>query len=181
MRGFVGDADIDTTYAAVGRALSAWEGVELRLAEVYSIFTIEKMDLELVRDYGSANQTFRWRIAAIEKAAKQYFIRKPCQDYEGDFLKMTALATDLAEGRNNIAHGIVRPCRYHHRPGTNPPEECDVTLFILTPPWYSIERLRLLHSGDMGSSEMLDLADKFAQLAADVNEYGLRLLPLAQR
>ncbi len=181
MRGFVGDADIEVTYAAVGRALSAWEAVELGMATVYSIFVGKALQLDSIREYGAVNRIFVGRMEAIRKASDAYFRAHCDQDSEGDFSALCKRAASLSDNRNNIAHGIVEATTYLHNPDTWPPEQCHVELFILRPPWYTIDRLKLYDWQGMGSKEIMSSALDFEMLSEDLEKFALRLHPLSRR
>ncbi|NBR59873.1 MAG: hypothetical protein EBT89_12050 [Opitutaceae bacterium] len=131
-----GDADASITYAAVGRALSAWERLELDLIMLYAgLLKQRPLDARRNPKYLEAN-VFRTRMAEVERAARCYFILHPDQALEGDFRTASNLVTNLSSRRHEIAHGIVTPL--HRWEGTS--EGLDQALrkmmYLLGPPTY---------------------------------------------
>ncbi len=98
-----------TLYAAVGRALSGWELLELQLARIYAAFVgVPPIEAIAMPAYRGAT-TFGGRAAVIEEAAERHFIKHPDQAIENDFKTLICDARNFASRRNDIAHGIVRP------------------------------------------------------------------------
>lgn len=173
---FIGDPDIETTYAAVGRALTRWEGVELGLATLYSVFIGHPMRMDKIREYGAANRIFAMRLAEVEAAASRYFIRHCCQELEGDFQQISIRATELSALRNNIAHGIANKVTYLAVPGTHPPKQCNgPILFLLSSPWYTVSRAKQISLNGIASREILSGSDEFVGLIEDIESLIRRL------
>jgi hypothetical protein len=103
-----GDLSAQITWAAVGKALTEWEELELYLARVYAVF-IGLTPFNAIQEatYKDA-AIFRERANVIERAAESYFAKHPCQDIEGDFEALMREARNLAQRRNDIAHGVVK-------------------------------------------------------------------------
>lgn len=102
-----GDHDPTILHAAVGRALSAWELLELDWARVYSVF-IWKHPYEAVHEPQYKNaRIFRERMGIIDTAAKTYFMQRPNQESEGEYDRLKDETVHLADRRNDIAHGLV--------------------------------------------------------------------------
>ncbi len=100
----IGDDDEEATYAGVGRVTSQWEAIEFQFSRLYSIF-VGKPDEEM-RAYG-AGRIFRERSKILAEAARDYFIRNPDQELEGQLHALTIRAEGFSDRRNEIAHGIV--------------------------------------------------------------------------
>jgi hypothetical protein len=103
-----GDPSADLTFAAVGRAMSEWEELELYLARLYAKFLgippIKAIAIPEYRDVAN----FHSRATAIQKAATKYFVSHPNQDREGEFAQVLEDIRQLAARRNDIAHGVVK-------------------------------------------------------------------------
>lgn len=131
-------------YMAVGRALSAWEGVENALADAFTLLIgareIVPPVVPAVRAYGAV-AGFSGRADMLQAAAEGFFewiprgaphedhklteYRKKLSDEFGDLLDE---ARGFALRRNEIAHGIVT--------GGSPPH-------YLYPPLYSARKYRV--------------------------------------
>jgi hypothetical protein len=110
-----GDQNADDTYKMVGRALSEWEELEYRLAHLYAQIIGRPSQIAALREYGKG-RIFADRIAGLETAAEAYFIRNPRQNSEAELACIAEVARRLADRRNEIAHGIVRPLQWIQRP-----------------------------------------------------------------
>ena len=105
----VGDADVDLIYRAVGRALSQWEMLEQRLANLFLI-VCECPDSSanpVRRAYGAIeNGTLRRQ--ALEQAARVYFGKSwDIPIVERSFKRMIEAVSLASKRRDDIAHGIV--------------------------------------------------------------------------
>jgi hypothetical protein len=102
-----GDPSAELTYAAVGRAMSEWETLELYLARLYAKFLgippIQAIAIPGYRDVAN----FHARAKEIENAATKYFVSHPNQEREGEFKQVLDGIRQLASRRNDIAHGVV--------------------------------------------------------------------------
>src|ERR1700680_2245928 len=103
-----GDANADSTYAAVGRAMSEWEQLELYLARLYAKFLGVPPIEAIARPEYTRVAISRERARVIEDAARAYFIKHPDQTLESTFESLICDARKLAVRRNDIAHGVVR-------------------------------------------------------------------------
>ena len=103
-----GDTTPAVLFAAIGRALSEWEELELYLARLYALF-LQVPPIKAIEqpEYKNA-PTFSMRAKTIEDAAERYFISHPNQHLEGDFKTVICGARKLANRRNDIAHGVAR-------------------------------------------------------------------------
>jgi len=109
-----GDKRSITTFAAVGRALTQWEYLEAKLAELFgALVGSEPGEMGSISTdpaarafgavLGSAN-----RITMIEEAAKAHFRLYPDSTLEKRLLTFTSTELRHFSGkRDNIAHGIV--------------------------------------------------------------------------
>jgi hypothetical protein len=102
-----GDAAEEITFTAVGRAISAWEGLEAALALVFAGFMASGNSFPAERAYGAV-LTFRGRAEMIEAAAQAYFFERPDADLEKELNGCLEAAKGFSPRRNEIAHGVVR-------------------------------------------------------------------------
>ncbi len=144
----------DDVYLAVGRALTAWERIEVQLSELYLFFIgrhysypneYRRTVTASLRAYGSVNG-FITRFEMIEKAGDIFFHPRqfgPLQNRELDLKlieqekKLQSRFSTIVEEtrgfvarRNEIAHGIVGGVR------TSPIPSSPQTYF-LSPPYYN--------------------------------------------
>lgn len=105
-----GDEDINTTYASVGRALSAWERFESHLAFMF----IKFLNLNPRGDVAPAIRAFgvissyRNRIDLIRTASQAFMhSTQPPEGLEEQLSTLLNMGDRYAPRRNEIAHGIV--------------------------------------------------------------------------
>jgi hypothetical protein len=111
-----GDAVAETTYAAVGRALSAWEVFERVLSHIFAGLVSDRDDdLPALRAYGSI-VTFRGRTEMIRAAAEAYFAAYPNPGGHTLLKKLLDDALEFSGRRNEIAHGFVNGWRPEQAP-----------------------------------------------------------------
>lgn len=123
-----GDSTREVVYEAVGRALSNWEDVELDLACLYAAFLgIKPVDAIAQPEYVAA-RIFKERADVIVRAGDSHFVKNCDQAIEGEFKQLIIEARLLAERRNDIAHGVVRPVWSMKRP--------EIEHFMLMPSTY---------------------------------------------
>jgi hypothetical protein len=129
-----GDPSADLTFAAVGRAMSGWEELELYLARLYAKFLgippIKAIAIPEYRDVAN----FHSRATAIQNAADKYFISHPNQDREGEFKQVLGDIRQLASRRNDIAHGVVK-LWWNHKETFS--QAVDRNEYMLVPSTYS--------------------------------------------
>ena len=109
-----GDKNSSKTYEAVGRALTQWEYLEAKLAELFSQLVggewagnDERQYHPAVRAYGSVLGSAA-RLTMIEAAAKAHFQWYPNADLEKRLDEHIGTECRKFSGkRDNIAHGIV--------------------------------------------------------------------------
>jgi hypothetical protein len=129
-----GDLSADLTFAAVGRAMSEWEELELYLARLYAKFIgIPPIKAIAIPEYRDA-PNFHSRATAIKNAATKYFISHPDQEREGEFKQILEEIRQLASRRNDIAHGVVK-LWWNYKETFS--EAVDRNEYILVPSTYS--------------------------------------------
>ena len=112
-----GDADKDSLYRSVGKALSAWEAIEAQLSYLFTQFIYPGRDsLASRRAYGAV-RTFEGRLDMLRAAADVYFAYFPDKSLRTSFKSLAGRAKNYAGRRNDIAHGIV--ARWHPNPMTS--------------------------------------------------------------
>lgn len=98
-------------YEAVGRALSAWEGMEGMLSILFAFIVSGDTDAFAARRAYNAVRTFEGRLGMLRAAFSAY-----CHDYpqnkelnklRSSFNNTIRLATGFSGRRNEIAHGVV--------------------------------------------------------------------------
>jgi hypothetical protein len=101
-----GDADADAIYAAVGRALSTWELLEMAAVDLFVLF-VQSYSPAAKRAYGSIISASGRRDTILAAAETCFLIHKVT---EADALKIRRFVEHwaVASGRrNDIAHGVV--------------------------------------------------------------------------
>lgn len=168
-----GDADQDTTYAAVGRVLSAWEAIEGELSNIFAIFIGKMWTAEAYDDYRAKGKTTHRRLETIEKAAKVYFVKMPNQQAEGAFCRLVKYAKGFADRRHEVAHGIVRPLQWYGSllPNVKPPID-GRPRYCLVPPhyqrdWFANGVPEYIYT----SNELNEIEDRLLDLFDDVMDY----------
>ena len=128
-----GDADAISTYAGVGRVLSQWEEVEVELSAIYTILRGKHRQLAAFHEYG-LGRIFADRVQIFEKAMEAFFIKRPNQQLEGEMFVILQRVKNLANRRNEVAHGLVRPIQWmRSRRADDPPGG----QFVLVPSHYN--------------------------------------------
>ena len=98
-----GDASPETTFAAVGRALSAWERLDLELAILYAaLLGVPPSDAIKRPEYRQEN-TSVGRLDVIERAFEVYSQTHHDQTIEGDADTLLVDVRGLCNRRNDIA------------------------------------------------------------------------------
>src|SRR5665213_3539095 len=101
-----GDKTPNLTYEAVGRALSAWEDLEVSLSYLFGIFSDKPpLLLETYAEYGKPT-IFVLRADALEKSAERYFVGQPNQHRESAFSDLVCDIRHFSSRRNDIEHGV---------------------------------------------------------------------------
>ena len=164
------DANPNITYAGVGRVISAWEQLEARLAEIYSIFVRKPREVDAVIKYGRDTSQFKNRMAALSRAAERYFCN---QTHEAEFDDLISKVKELHILRTQITHGIVATI-----PITGENDFYELG-YSVVPPWYAFHQLtkhnELFY---IYNSTQLDvISNKVALCTNNLIEYRISLEP----
>jgi hypothetical protein len=111
-----GDEDQVVTHAGVGRVLSQWEMIEVRLGHIYAWLMNRPDEIEAVREYGEGKRIFEERIKGLCQIANVYFRWNPHQDTEGELHALICITRRYSRRRNDIAHCVVRPFEWAASP-----------------------------------------------------------------
>lgn len=173
------DDDPNHTFAAVGRAVSEWEMVEIYLSILYSIFTKRPRLIGALSEYGRDGRVFVDRLKLLEDAAARYFQATPNQEHEGKFCEIIREVRRLSPYRHQIAHGVVRPFMTFGEDKTPEGWYAPVTKFALVPPWYAVLRLTNVDGRYYiyASKEILAFAASFEACAIMALNFGNALSP----
>jgi hypothetical protein len=177
------DAD-DTTYAAVGRFISAWEEAEVALSLVHAALVKRPFDAEAIWGYGD-ERIFRDRLKALNNVAAGFFCGRPDQALEGDFKALSDKACGFAARRNEVAHGIVRPIQwYDHAFGPDRIRQTDSPdNYCLVPAHYThrkFEREPYRPKYAYTSVELLSLEKGIRTLTGDAMGFREKVFPAPQ-
>jgi hypothetical protein len=161
------DIDINITYAAVGRAASAWENLEAHLSYLYSIFIGNPMQGRIMQEYGREGRIFEMRMQTLCEAAQAYFRRVPHQSHEATFDILVLEARRISIRRHQIVHGFV---------SSSPMFFSDLNIitpgFFLLPPLHGIFHLTKNTGHYIYSSKEIDAyAAEFNELASRVKDF----------
>lgn len=133
-----GDKSAEPLFAGLGKAVSAWEGVQAATSSLY--FAMRLGDIDSENDpgfqvFGGLNQVHRRRIELLEKS--KIFL---AQDFGGNAQTAANFAAGLgdslaayigwAERRNDIAHGYVTEAQ---SPDYSDSDQKIVTVYALCP------------------------------------------------
>jgi hypothetical protein len=127
-----GDDDQDITYASVGRVLSQWEMIEVKLSRIYAWLVHRPEDIEAIHQYAEGKRIFEERIKGLWVVADAYFRWNPHQETEGELCALSKLIRNFAPRRNDVAHSIVQPFQWIVSPGLDEPLQ-----FCAAPPHYA--------------------------------------------
>lgn len=105
-----GDAEANTIFTAVGRALTSWETLEETLAGIFAYFvaaeTVVDYNSPAIRAYGSI-AAFSGRKDMLDAAAKAFFHKNQNDADYAEYTRLIKLACLFSPRRNEIAHGRV--------------------------------------------------------------------------
>jgi len=102
----VADVDIDKTYCGVGCVISNWEGIEVNLSRIFSMFHAKTDDYETMQKYGGPTK-FIHRFGQVRKFATEFFVKRHNQEIEGTLDELADQITGFSHRRNDLAHAIV--------------------------------------------------------------------------
>ncbi|MFM9850849.1 MAG: hypothetical protein ACKVP3_27455 [Hyphomicrobiaceae bacterium] len=160
------------TFYGVGLVMSRWESLEFEQARIYSFFAGDPDGLSVQLEYGKG-VTFKERLSILRQKACSFFIRWCHQDIEGLFDLLTERAEELAQQRNDVAHGIVydvsRMTIFNER---YPPTFGRKRGYALIPPLYTLRRHQNgLPTYAYALPELKTLASDVSELTNDVREF----------
>jgi hypothetical protein len=160
-------ADLDNpnlTYAAVGRATSAWETLETHLSYLYTIFVEKPLLIDAIEEYGRDRVTFLQRTKLLDEAATNYFKKNPNQSHEGALRSLIKEAEELAPKRHQIAHGIVHMIPTQGTKTEDGGYWIDRAAYVLKSPWHALYNLTRKGKDDYyrwGSQDLDEITKKF--------------------
>lgn len=107
------DINQDMVFAAVGRALCAWETMEYQFGVLYTIVNGQRAAdgtwIETgagISEYGLI-KSFDTRLDRLSDAAERFFAVFPSQPNEGELDRLITAARPLALKRHQIAHSVL--------------------------------------------------------------------------
>ena len=105
----VGDEQEITVFTAVGRALTARQGLENNLATLFSRLTSPTVYSEVSHRAFSAIRTHEARIAMLLAAGEVFFYEFSDKGITDEFKTITGQSLNWSQRRNEIAHGMIAP------------------------------------------------------------------------
>jgi hypothetical protein len=135
----IGDTHQDITFAAVGRALSQWERLEVALAGLFAAFIGIKGEAEgiAMSSYGSIVASSA-RGTMMNAAAEFYFHIFPNPALKKTVGDLLGEVGHYGARRNEIAHGLVMGYEVYTPPGRKPSTGC-----CLFPAHYNNKKIKL--------------------------------------
>ena len=103
----LGDSNIETTYAAVGRAISRWEIYDGILSVLFSAFISPSFNTKSAMRAYSAVRTFEGRLEMLRAASGAYFDEQPDEKLLAEFKEILRHASCFAPRRNELTHAAV--------------------------------------------------------------------------
>jgi hypothetical protein len=168
------DASIETTYAAVGRALSQWEKLEFTLARLSANLTGHTLPSAVAFGTYRAATIFNKRADDLEEVFRRYIIRHPDQALEGDFGALICDIRRLSARRYDIALGVVQPCWDENERVIS---EETATGYVLVPAGYATRNFDAYGKPSyiFGASDIHRYRKSFKKYRAKVIEFSYRL------
>jgi hypothetical protein len=156
------------TYAAVGRALSAWEKFETEFGFIFCYLTGSEHNLlPIWRAYGSI-VTFRGRKEMLQEAAEMFLFLHPDPATKSAIDSLVKRADGFCARRNEIAHGVVMP----YQLGSGPPRG---TGFILAPARYAsikvVPKLLDRPDGPPGTDNTVFLDPRYVYSSLEIDAF----------
>ena len=165
----LGDEGAATIYAAVGHALTQWEGMEEEFARLFLHLSDAKSPIgfnAVRRAYGAIESNLGRR-KAIEAAAEVYFLYTHAKDEtKKRFSDLVRVVGWASLRRNDIAHAIVISLGMNSR---------QLGSFLL-PPDYNTERTSIFY----GNSPNQYLRAEYRYTTSDIDELALKFRELAK-
>lgn len=165
-----GDVDQQTTFAAVGQTLTAWELCEDALSALYSVLEEQSGEIEAYQRYGLEGRSLSYRLKIISKSGFTYFAKRPDQENEGSLASILETMERLSPLRHQIAHGMVGPVVH-----CGEDELEGVERYHLGAPWFAEDRLSVGFPG-YDSKAMFEISKRFQVLQASIEEFVERLV-----
>ena len=103
----IGDSNIETTYASVGRAISRWEIYDGHLSVLFSAFVAPNFKTKSAMRAYSAVRTFEGRLEMLRAASAAYFDEQPDDKLLSEFKDILRNASSFAPRRNELSHAAV--------------------------------------------------------------------------
>ena len=134
----MGDRNAEPLFCALGKAVSAWEGVQAATSSLYFAMRIGNADSEAdpgFQAFGGLNQVHKRRKELEERSRlflEQHFHRnaETTARFEAELKDVLAAYIGWAERRNDIAHGYVTEAQ---TPDYHDPEQKIITVYTLCP------------------------------------------------
>ena len=134
----MGDRDTEPLFSALGKAVSAWEGVQAATSSLYFAMRIGNAEAEAdpgFQAFGGLNQVHKRRKELQERSRpflEQYVHRnaETAGRFETELKNILGAYIGWAERRNDIAHGYVTEAQ---SPDYHDPEQTIVTVYALCP------------------------------------------------
>jgi hypothetical protein len=183
-----GDSDPNTLFLALGKAVSAWEGVQVAVSSLYtSLVTVSHLESEEeARSAINSSQLVHIRAQRLLLAANdaaEYLFDVEQHEKKKFILRVEKLAQRYrgwAERRNDIAHGYVTEASH---PDYSLEDQPIITTFSLCPsharqtsPFSKDSRWHYGESDYNYRAEDLDrFTDAFARLDKDIEELATKL------
>ena len=171
--------DADVLFAAVGRALSAWEHLESILAIIYSALVGKPRQLPAMQRYRLNRPGLDARLKGLTVALDEYCPTSPSQDAEAQLKSEIAIILNRVEclkpWRNHVAHGIVQTSASHTFNDAN-----EITTHVASALWAPMYAIPVfLKEGanlkPCGSKKALWYAANFNEVSAAASAICLRL------
>ena len=162
-----GDSSEDVTYAAVGFALSNWEGLEAELCALYGAFHgWQPAEKRTIEGYSKGRRIFVDRLAAVRQASEMWFRQYCHQANEGKFTELMHETEELSKVRNRIAHAIVLPYSIGDvLPGSTRVGNAGYT-YCLVPAYYDSREQEFF------SEDYMDFKPVYALVSSDIRALG---------
>jgi hypothetical protein len=103
----IGDANMETTHASVGRAISRWEVYDGVLSVLFSAFVSPSFTTKSAMRAYSAVRTFEGRLDMLRAASAAYFDEQPETELLAAFKEVLRNASCFSPRRNEITHAAV--------------------------------------------------------------------------
>jgi hypothetical protein len=182
LRQVTADSDPRDTFAGVGMVLSEWEGIEVSLCRIYSFF-LGDPDGPSMQAYGKPT-IFRNRWNGFKAAGEQFFVSHCNQDLEGFLEKLETELLEMADRRNEVAHGIVMPINgFSFAALISPPLRTRTNYWAVMPAYYNVRK----HDNEgmpqfiYGASDLVEITTRMSKVQQRLSDYRETLRELIHR